>query len=52
MQQIEGENIVTCSRNCSVVIGLMKAFEQPKNSNLSYCKNSSTICIKKIVARF
>ena len=27
MQQIEGENIVTCSCFCLVVVGLMKALE-------------------------
>ena len=51
MQQTVGENIVTCSCICSVVVGLMKAQEQLKNSNLSYCKNSSRFCFKKIVAR-
>ena len=39
MQQVEGENIVTRSCIYRVVVGLMKALEQPKNSNLSYCKN-------------
>ena len=43
MQQIEGENIVTCSCICPVVVNLMKALEQLKNSNLSYCKNSAKI---------
>ena len=51
LQQIEGENIVTCSCICLVVDGLMKALEQLNNSNLSYCKNSSRFCFKKIVAR-
>ena len=46
MQQIEGETIVTCSCICPVLIGLMKALEQLKNSNLSYCKNSSSFCFK------
>ena len=41
MQQIEGENIVTCSCICPVVVGLKKALEQLKNSNLSYWKNSA-----------
>ena len=36
MQQIKGENIVTCSYICPVVVGLIKALEQLKNSNLSY----------------
>ena len=39
MQQVEGENIVTCSCIFPVVVGLIKALEQLKNSNLSYCKN-------------
>ena len=39
MQQVEGENIVTCSCICPVVISLTKALEQLKNLNLSYCKN-------------
>ena len=39
MQQAEGENIVTCSCICPVVVGLMKALEQQKNSNHRYCKN-------------
>ena len=28
MQQVEGENIVTCSCICPVVVGLIKALEQ------------------------
>ena len=55
MQQIKEENIVTCSCTCPVVVGLMKALEQLKNSNLSYCKNSAKTLqdsvSKKIVAR-
>ena len=31
MQQIEGENIVTCFCICPVVVGLMKALKQLKN---------------------
>ena len=54
LQQIEGENIVTCSCICLVVVGLMKALDQLNNSNLSYCKklskNPSRFCLKKIVA--
>ena len=35
MRQVEEENIVTCSCTCPVMVGLMKAPGQLKNSNLS-----------------
>ncbi|XP_076819504.1 zinc finger BED domain-containing protein 4-like [Clavelina lepadiformis] len=38
MQQVEGENIVTSSCICPVVLGLLKAMEKLKNSNLHYCQ--------------
>ena len=38
-QQVEGENVVKCSCICPVVVGVMKALEQLKTSNLSYHKN-------------
>ncbi|XP_076808523.1 zinc finger BED domain-containing protein 4-like [Clavelina lepadiformis] len=38
MQQVEGENIVTSSCICPVVLGLLKAMELLKNSNLHYCQ--------------
>ena len=41
VEQIEGENIVMCSCICPVVVGVMKALEQLKSSNLSYFKNSA-----------
>ena len=42
MQQIEGENIVTPSSICPVVIGLVKAMKQLKNANLNHCKKLAT----------
>jgi len=41
MQQVEGEHILTSSRICPVVVGLLKTLEQLKNSNLSYCKKQA-----------
>jgi len=38
MQQVEGENIVTSSCICPVVVGLLKSMEELKNSNLQYCQ--------------
>ena len=51
MQQIEGENIVTFSCICHVVVGLMKALEQQKNSNLSSCKNSAETLRDSVLKR-
>jgi len=42
VQQVEGENVVTSSCICPVVVGLMKTLGQLKNSNLSYCKKLAT----------
>ena len=38
IQQVEGENIVMSSCICPVLLGLQKAMEQLKNSNLQYCQ--------------
>ena len=56
MQQIKGENIVTSSSICPVVIGLVKAMKQLKNANLIHCKkignSPSRFGFKKVVTIF
>ena len=42
MQQIEGENIITSSSICLVVVELVKAMKQLKNANLNHCKKLAT----------
>ena len=51
IQQIEGENIVTSSSICSVVIGLVKAMEQLKNANLNHCKKLATALHDSVLKR-
>ena len=51
MQQIEGENIVTSSSICPVVIGLVKAMEQLKNANLIHCKKLATALHDSVLKR-
>ena len=51
MQQIEGENIVTSSSICPVVIGLIKAMKQLKNANLIHCKKLATALHDSVLKR-
>ena len=51
IQQIEGENIVTSSSICPVVIGLVKAMEQLKNANLNHCKKLATVLHDSVLKR-
>ena len=51
MQQIGGENIVTFSSICPVAVGLVKAMEQPKNTNLNQCKKLATVLGNSILKR-
>ncbi|XP_076806287.1 zinc finger BED domain-containing protein 4-like [Clavelina lepadiformis] len=52
MQQVEGENIVTSSCICPVVLGLLKAMELLKNSNLHYCQKLAANLKDSVSKRF